>query len=55
MNPYDLGILEKDQPAVPLIVFALAASIPYLSVVRYDPGEFYNAIVYEILQPIEHE
>jgi len=50
MDPYSLRILDANQPAVPLIkiVFALAAKKPRLDVVRYEPTEDYDAIVYEI-------
>lgn len=50
MDPYELGILEPGDGAVPLIkiVFALAAKTPYLNVVRHGPTEGYNAITYEI-------
>jgi len=50
MDPYDLGILEPGDGAVPLIkiVFALAAKTPYLNVVRHGPTKDYSAITYEI-------
>jgi hypothetical protein len=66
MDPYDLGILDKGCAAVPLfkIVFALAARVPSLHVVRHNPTSSYNAVVYEIwcagispnvLSPIEKQ
>jgi hypothetical protein len=50
MDPYALGILGEDCPAVPVIkiVFALAARTPSLHVVRRAPTKDYSAIVYEI-------
>jgi hypothetical protein len=50
MDPYDLGILDEGCAAVPLvkIVFALAARVPSLNVVRHNPTNSYNAVVYEI-------
>jgi hypothetical protein len=50
MDPYTLGILDEDCSAVPVIkiVFALAAKIPGLHIVRHAPTEEYNAVVYEI-------
>ena len=50
MEPYDLSVLEEDDPAVPLIkiVFALAAGTPSLNVVRRVPTKDYPAVVYEI-------
>jgi hypothetical protein len=50
MDPYDLGILDDSDDAVPLIkiVFALAAKTPCLKVVRLPPTSEYDAIVYEI-------
>jgi hypothetical protein len=50
MDPYDLEVLEEGDPAVPLIkiVFALAARIPSLNVVRRAPTKDYPAVVYEI-------
>ena len=50
MDPYNLEVLEDGDPAVPLIkiVFALAARIPSLNVVRRAPTKDYPAVVYEI-------
>ena len=50
MDPYDIGILEEGAPALPLIkiVFALAARIASLNVVRHSPTKEYPAVVYEI-------
>jgi hypothetical protein len=50
IDPYDLGIFEEGDPAVPLIkvIFALAAKEPSLKVVRHDPTKDYPAVVYEI-------
>jgi hypothetical protein len=50
MDPYDLEVLEEGDPAVPLIkiVFALAAKLPSLNVVRRAPTKDYPAVVYEI-------
>jgi len=50
MDPYELGVLEDGDPAVPLIkiVFALAAKTASLNVVRRAPTNDYPAVVYEI-------
>ncbi len=50
MDPYNLGVLEEGDAAVPLIkiVFALAAKTPSLNVVRRAPTKEYAAVVYEI-------
>jgi hypothetical protein len=50
MNPYKLNILRKHDKPVPLIkiVFALAAKISSLKIVRRPPSVKYNAVVYEI-------
>ena len=50
MNPYELGILKKGAPAIPLIkiVFALAEKTASLTVVRHDATTNYAAVVYEI-------
>jgi hypothetical protein len=50
MDPYELGVLEENDSAVPLIkiVFALAARKSSLSVVRRAPTNDYPAVVYEI-------
>ena len=50
MNPYDIGILEQGDAAVPLIriFFALAAKTPSLRVRRHPPSPNYNAVIYDI-------
>jgi hypothetical protein len=50
MDPYHLGILNASDSAVPVIKigFALASRRLCLHVVRHDPTEDYNAVVYEI-------
>jgi hypothetical protein len=66
MDPYKLGILDSNDPAIPVIkiTFALAAKTPGLHVVRHKSDQNYNAVVYEIwcaglspeiLQPISTE
>ena len=50
MDPYQLGILNAGDAAVPLIriFFALAAKTPRLVVTRHAPTSSYNAIIYDI-------
>ncbi len=50
MDPYDLGVLNKADAAVPIIriIFALAAKTPSLHVTRHDPSSAYGAVVYDI-------
>ena len=50
MNPYQLGILNAGDAAVPLIriFFALASKTPRLVVDRHAPTSNYNAIVHDI-------
>ena len=50
MDPYQLGILNAGDAAIPLIriFFALAAKSPRLVVARHAPTSNYNAIVYDI-------
>ena len=50
MDPYQLGILNTGDAAVPLIriFFALAAKTPRLVVTRRAPTPNYNAVVYDI-------
>ncbi|KAL0946391.1 hypothetical protein HGRIS_012620 [Hohenbuehelia grisea] len=50
MDPYHLGILQADDPPVPLvrIVFALASRKSGVVAVRHAPSEEYNAVRYDI-------
>ncbi|KAF4565405.1 hypothetical protein EYR36_001976 [Pleurotus pulmonarius] len=50
MDPYDIKFLPEGAPAVPLIkVFmALASAHSAVDIVRHEPTEAYNAVVYDI-------